>query len=124
MRRIEMKKVLLAVFCILFFAAIAAAGPEFTAYSTKTSSALITTGAGIYNGIKVNTDGTNAATIIVYDNTAASGTAVDPSTVYVTSSSMRVQASGSYPPRRYYNGLYVSITCAGTVSVTVEYEPD
>jgi hypothetical protein len=121
-----MKKVLLVVFCILFLAVNVGAQSDvgFAQYSTKTSSALVTTGKGLYHGIKVNTDGTNAATIVVYDNTAASGTAIDPSTVYVTSSTMRVQASGSNPPRRYYNGLYISITCSGSVSVTVEFTPE
>lgn len=120
-----MKKILMVVFCILFLASVAwAEKREFVFYSTKTSSALITTGSGYYHGIKVNTDGTNAATIVVYDNTAGSGTAIDPSTVYVTSATMRVQASGSNPPRRYYTGLYLSITCSGTVSVTLEFDPD
>ena len=119
-----MKKVLLIVFCILLMASTTFAAQDFVQYSTKTSSALVTTGKGMYHGIKVNTDGTNAATVVVYDNTSAAGTAIDPSTVYVMSASMRVQASGSNPPRRYYNGLYVSITCAGTVSVTVEFTPE
>ncbi len=119
-----MKKILLIVFCILFLASIGGADDQpFVNYSTKTSSALVTTGKGLYHGIKVNTDGTNAATVVVYDNTSAAGTAIDPSTVYVTSSSMRVQASGSNPPRPYFNGLYISITCSGTVSVTVEFTP-
>jgi hypothetical protein len=118
-----MKKVFI-VLMVLLFAAAAWGGEQFAQYSTKTSSGLVTTGKGVYHGVKVNTDATNAATVVVYDNTAASGTAIDPSTVYVTSSTMRVQASGSNPPRRYYNGLYVSITCAGTASVTVEFTPD
>ncbi|MFH1740442.1 MAG: hypothetical protein ABIH23_15645 [bacterium] len=118
-----MKKVFI-IGAILLFAGLCFAEPTFVNYSTKTASGLVTTGSGMYHGIKVNTDGTNAATIIVYDNTAASGTTIDPSTVYVTSATMRVQASGSNPPRRYYNGLYVSITCAGTVSATVEFTPD
>ena len=120
-----MKKVVLIVFCILFLASVSwAAGPPLSVnFTTVTGSQLITTGKGLYHGIKVNTDGTNAQTIVVYDNTSAAGTVIDPSTVYVTSSTMRVQASGSNPPRPYFNGLYISITGSGTVSVTVEFTP-
>ena len=119
-----MKRFFIIAALILCFCSTAFAGPDFVKHSTKTSSALVTSGSGLYHGIKVNTDGTNAATITIYDNTEESGSTVDPQTVYVTSSTIRVQASGSNPPRRYYNGLYVSISCSGTVSVTVEYVPD
>lgn len=40
----------------------------------QTSDATIYTGACLFFGIEVITDGTNAATAIVYDNTANSGT--------------------------------------------------
>lgn len=119
-----MKKTLFLLLSFILIPVLALARLDFVEYSTKTASGLVTTGSGMYHGIKVNTDGTNAATIVIYDNTAASGTAIDPSTVYVTSSTIRAQASGSSPPRRYYNGLYISITCSGTVSVTVEYTAD
>lgn len=38
-----------------------------------TSSATVVTGRGILNAIQIITDGTNDATVILYDNTAASG---------------------------------------------------
>ncbi|MFA6358765.1 MAG: hypothetical protein WCY09_08945 [Candidatus Omnitrophota bacterium] len=122
-----MKKGLRAI-CILAIVLMLAgavwAAPFFVSYSTKTASGLVTTGSGYYYGMKVNTDGTNSVTTVVYDNTAASGTAIDPSTVFTTSATLRAAASGSNPPRRYYKGLYVAITCAGTAGVTVEYVPD
>jgi hypothetical protein len=120
-----MKKIFAIITGIILLAAVSfAAGPSFVQYSTKTSSALIATGSGFYYGVKVDNDGTNAVGLIVYDNTAASGTAVDPSTVYVASATQRVQMFSSNPPRRYWNGLYAVITSAGTASVTVEYMPD
>lgn len=40
----------------------------------KTSSATIKTGKGWWGGVLIQTDGTNDATITIYDNTADSGT--------------------------------------------------
>ena len=40
----------------------------------KTSSAAIKSGAGYLGGVIILTDGTNDATVILYDNTSASGT--------------------------------------------------
>jgi hypothetical protein len=88
---------------------------------TVTSSGLIATGPGYYYGIKVNTDGTNSATVVVYDNTAASGTVIDPSTVYATSASQKTASIQFNTPLLFNNGLYVSITCSGTTSVTIYY---
>jgi hypothetical protein len=45
-----------------------------TSSGLKSSSAAIVTGPGKVRGLMVETDGTNAGTVIVYDNTAASGT--------------------------------------------------
>lgn len=117
-----MKRILIV--CLILLFAAASYGASFVTYSSKTASGLVTTGSGYYYGVKVNTDGTNAATVVIYDNTAASGTAIDPSTVYTTSATLRAAASGSNPPRRYYNGLYVALTCSGTATVTVEFMPD
>ncbi len=43
----------------------------------KTADALIATGRNRINGIILNGDGTNAASVVIYDNTAASGKVVD-----------------------------------------------
>jgi len=42
----------------------------------KTADALIGTGIGLISGILIETDKTNDVTVILYDNTAASGTIV------------------------------------------------
>lgn len=112
----------LSILLVLLLVAQALAG-DFAMYKTITSSALIYTGKGYYHGIKVNTDGTNSATVVVYDNTSGTGTVIDPSTVYTTSASSRVMASGFSPPLYFRTGLYIAITCSGTASVTVYYEP-
>ena len=121
-----MKKVAaLVVFCILFLASVAWAEPNFVQYSTKTSSALVTTGNGLYHGIKVRTDGTNAQTITVCDDTSVTcATQIEPESVWPTSATVRKEATGSNPPRKYFKGLYIIITGSGTVSVDVEFTPE
>jgi hypothetical protein len=94
---------------------------EWMAYTTRTSSGLIINGAGYYHGVKVNTDGTNDATVTVYDNTTASGTVIDAATTYTGSSQ---SGSSSYnPPLQYKSGLYLSVATTGTATVTVYYTP-
>jgi hypothetical protein len=97
---------------------------EWMSYKTITASGLITEGGGYYHGIRINTDGTNAATVTVYDSTTASGTAIDPPTVYPTSSLLRMAGISYGPPLAYRHGLYVSISCPGTAGVTVYYQPE
>jgi hypothetical protein len=41
-----------------------------------TADTLITTGKAVLAGVQIITDGTNDATLVIYDNTAASGTEV------------------------------------------------
>lgn len=94
---------------------------EWMAYTVKTSSGLIINGAGLYHGVKVNTDGTNDATVTVYDSTTASGPVIDASTVYSGSSN---SGSSSYaPPLQYKSGLYLQLATSGTATVTVYYTP-
>jgi hypothetical protein len=88
--------------------------------STKTASASITTGPGVFGGIVLATDGTNAVTLTVYDSSAASGTKLFPTMTITTSATDRIQSIAF--PVRYYTGLYVSITCAGSVEYTVYFE--
>ena len=122
-----MRKLILIVFCILFLAVNVGAQSDtaFVQYSTKTSSALVTTGKGLYHGIKVRTDGTNAQTITVCDDTSVTcATQIEPESVWPSSSTVRKEATGSNPPRRYYKGLYIIITGSGTRSVDVEFTPE
>ena len=116
--------VLLAIFLVLLAGVTAIADQS----ATKTSSsAIVASGAGWFLGIIVVTDGTNAVTLDVYDNgSAASGTKLIPQTVVTTSSTNRVFAIGFDADDKsgdvyFYNGLYVNVTCAGTVSYMVYY---
>ena len=92
----------------------------------NTSDALITGGCGFFHGIIVHTDGTNAATVKVYDNTAATGSKLVSYLVVPTSATNRIFAL-SFSTREectYDNGIYVDITCAGDCTFDVYYSPD
>ena len=115
-----MKKVL-SVLClsIMFFVVQAIAKDYIIPSAVKTSSAAIISTAGYIHGISVTTDGTNAVTVNLYDNTAGSGTKIFPTwTVAATPTS---QAYSFYPPVRVTNGLYASLATSGTVSYVVYY---
>lgn len=88
--------------------------------STQTASALIASSDGIFGGIIIATDGTNAVTLTIYDGTDATGTKMFPAMTITTSSTDRIQAISF--PVRYYEGLYIAITCSGTCEYTVYFE--
>ena len=83
----------------------------------KTSSALIATGKAILTGVLVETDGTNDATVIVYDNTAGSGTIVFKA--IVTGADDRDFFDLGTVRAKCDTGLYLSIS--GTGAATIVY---
>jgi len=87
----------------------------------KSASASISTTSGYLYGITISTDATNAVAIDIYDNTAASGTKLIQTMTITTSATDRVTSIGFNPPVEYRTGLYVSVTCAGTVGYMVYY---
>jgi len=90
----------------------------------KDADAAITSGYGWFHGIIVATDGTNAVTVDIYDSASATGRKLIPTTVITTSANDRVQAIGYGEEDVYYRlGIYVDITCAGTVGYMVVYNP-
>ena len=83
----------------------------------KTSSVLIDTGSGELRGVNINTDGSNNATIILYDNTAASGVKLWEQVV------LGADISGGFFDSfgiEYENGIYLSISGTGA-SANVYY---
>ena len=85
----------------------------------QTADAAAVTGAGHFGGIIIATDGSNDVTVDIYDNTAASGNNIIPTVVCKGSS--RIHAIGIDPPTPFFTGVYVDITCAGTLSYIVYY---
>ncbi len=80
----------------------------------KTSSVLLDTGAGVFAGVVINTNGSNDATIIIYDNTSAAGTKLHEQVV------LAGDITGGftpYPSIGYSTGLYLSIAGTGASAI-------
>lgn len=116
-----MKKVValvLLLVAVLSFEAFA----ESMRCDSITGTGQVYTGKGKYYGVKVLSDGTNNVTLALYDNTTNS-IVLDASTVYTTSETKRVETMGYYPPLLFNTGIYAVVTCSGTTTIMVCYEP-
>ena len=76
----------------------------------KTADALIGTGIGLISGILIETDKTNDVTVVLYDNTAASGTIVFKALVPGTDDTRLFSFNN---PIRTTTGIYVDVTGTG-----------
>ena len=86
-----------------------------------TASGLVIAGQAILKGFLIGTDGVNDPTITVFDNTSNSGEEIVPSTAYDASS---LGVNGAVGLNDYCEkGIYVEISCAGAVEVSVKYTP-
>ena len=114
----------ISLIAILLIASHVLADRVYVSSGQQTATATIKSGAGILGQIAVVTDGTNAVTIDVYDNaSAASGTKLMPTWVITTSATDRCQSwDAPGDGVRFMNGLYVVITCAGTVKYIVYWD--
>lgn len=82
-----------------------------------TADGALLTGPGVLHGLVVLTDGSNAVTVNLYDNTTnAAGTRVLP-TGMVFAANPQLQAFGFSPPLDITTGVYLDLTCAGTVTI-------
>lgn len=81
------------------------------------ASTLLVTGTALLCGLNLVTDGTNAVTVTVYDNTAASGTVL--ATVKVKGADLSKEILFTYPVKAK-TGLYASVSGTGA-SFTVYY---
>jgi len=83
----------------------------------KAADTLIYTGRGTLNGVVVNTDGTNAATLTLYDNTSASGNVLAQ---MIVAGADRTNALLFNLAVRCNNGIYADVTGTGA-TYTVYY---
>lgn len=108
----------------LLFAAISSAvetkwagrSVDIAKHSLQSGNATITTGAGLFYGIVVRTDGTNDVTLNVYDNNAAtvSGTRLTPASIVIDGASYASGWAYSLDPAiTYTTGIRVGVTVAG-----------
>lgn len=109
-----MKRLMLVFLMVLMVALPVSAVQDWSRPSaTKTASASIATSPGYFHGLVVMTDGTNAVTVDVYDNTAGSGEKLIPTWIVTSSATNRAQSYSINPPVRFYTGCYVTISIAG-----------
>ena len=95
------------------------ASPNYTS-GLKTADALIRTGKGILAGVQIITDGTNDATLVIYDGVTAAGDVLFKMTVTGTDDAIPVNLpiDGVYAS----TGLYADVTvAAGTVGYIVYF---
>lgn len=112
-----MKKIALMVFALLIFAT-----PSWANSIGNTADGICAVGQGYFTGLLVHTDGTNAVTVSVYDNTAASGTKLMSTWTVPSSTSNRTAAIGFMEKEcPYSTGIYVDITTSGTVTYDCYY---
>ena len=86
----------------------------------KTVSGLIITGESHFYGFTLGTDGVNDPTVTLYDNTAASGNEIVPTTTYDASA---LGLSGMLLGHAVYcrNGIYVELSAVGTKEIVIYY---
>lgn len=80
----------------------------------KTASELLDTGPGLFCGVVINTDGSNNATIILYDSLTAANTKIHEQVV------ISADITGGFvawPPIAYTTGLYLSIAGTGASAI-------
>jgi len=82
-----------------------------------TASALVNTGKGILTSVLVITDGSNPATVTIYDNTAGSGKML--AKFYVPGATGYGGRNWTVPVQ-YENGIYCTVSGTGA-SAIVEY---
>jgi hypothetical protein len=115
-------KTLAIILCLFFASTVFAFQPAEWMHQTVTltADAAAVTGAGYIYGIVIVTDGSNAPTFAVYDNTSATGTKIVPD--LVLEATPRVQTLSLDPAVAFSNGVYVDLTIsAGTVAYMVYY---
>lgn len=115
----------LVVFGLIFIAAssLSARSDHVTQSTEIGSSVAVYTHRGLFHGIVVVTDGTYPVAVRIFDNaTTNTGTELIPAWTVTTSATDRSQAMSIWPPVKFYKGIYLHLTCTGTVKAMVYYE--
>lgn len=97
---------------------------DIASSSIQTESKSITTGAGLFYGIVVRTDGTNDVTLNIYDSKSAIGTKLTPSNIVIDGVTyVQGWSFSTNPAITYTGGIYVDVSVAGggTCSYQVFY---
>lgn len=123
-----MKKIIfiISLFLVLSFTSLGFSGPGDTMKPSidYTADALVRTGKLNLYSIFFVTDGVNAVTVNLYDNTSAAGVNLTPTFVLAADPDNLNQTINFFPPLQLRTGLYVDITTAGTVTYKVYSNTD
>jgi hypothetical protein len=115
-----MKRFLLLILVLVAFLlpGPARAFDDWAEYKTTlTASGLVTTGATRLHALFIGTDGTNAQTIIVYDNTSAAGSKALYDFIVPTSATDRWRTIVFNTPILCRTGIYIAISGSGARTV-------
>ena len=113
-----MKKLLMTLTLLLLLPALASAYDAANTSGKVTSNKLVYTGAGVLTAVIIVPDASNDVSVVVYDNTSASGTEIYEGG---TSAGDKNNGGRNVPfPIVFQNGLYVTIDHGG---VFVEWIP-
>jgi len=85
------------------------------------ASGMIFTGESILSHMLLGTDGVNDPTITIYDGTDNTGEEIVPTTTY-DSSALGLNGFTLTHVLEFIIGIYVEITCSGTVEVCCGYK--
>lgn len=87
-----------------------------------TSSGIAYTGECLLTGMLLGMDKVNDPSITVYDGLDNSGNEIVPTNDY-DASTLNLNGYMASKPDLCKTGIYVEITCAGTVEVVIKYQP-
>lgn len=88
-----------------------------------TSSTAVYTGACEFRGFLLGTDGVNDPVITIYNGTSNAGGEIVPTSTYDASQLGLNGVTGLQPGVHCDTGIYIEITCEGTVEVVPYYTP-
>ncbi len=88
-----------------------------------TESAIVHTGPCVFRGLLLGTDGVNDPVITVYDGLTNAGHEIVPTCTYDASTLGLNGVTGITPGVYCEHGIYIEVTCAGTVEVVPHYVP-
>lgn len=88
-----------------------------TSSGRRTSSAVVSAAPGRLHGLIVETDGTNAATITVYDNSAASASGNIVGRLIVAGADRNANFVLPEQGVEAQNGLYLEVTGTGAAAI-------
>ena len=89
-------------------------------HSKKTATSTVMSGEGYYFGFTLGTDGVNDPEVTIFDNTAASGNEIVPTTTY-DASALGLNGMLLANPVHCLNGIHVELSAAGTKEIVIYY---